>query len=90
VRVRGRLFGGYQCPREQLNPGMRPWVCSSSVEEHTAALQGTLVRLHEPGARRAYEKVGFVVEGTRRRSQCVGGRHVNSYVMGLLAEELIR
>ena len=43
-----------------------------------------------PRARRAYEKVGFVMEGTRRRSQFVGGRHVDSYVMGLLAEELVR
>jgi RimJ/RimL family protein N-acetyltransferase len=41
-----------------------------------------------PRARRAYEKVGFVVEGERRRSVFVGGRYVNSYVMGLLAEEL--
>ena len=30
------------------------------------------------------------MEGTRRRSQFVGGRHVDSYVMGLLAEELVR
>jgi RimJ/RimL family protein N-acetyltransferase len=42
-----------------------------------------------PRARRAYEKVGFVVEGTRRRSQFVGGRHVGSYMMGLLAEDLV-
>jgi RimJ/RimL family protein N-acetyltransferase len=41
-----------------------------------------------PRARRAYEKVGFVVEGERRRSEFIGGRYVNSYVMGLLAEEL--
>ena len=43
-----------------------------------------------PRAKRAYEKVGFVVEGTRRRSEFVDGRHVDSYLMGLLAEELIR
>jgi RimJ/RimL family protein N-acetyltransferase len=43
-----------------------------------------------PRAKRAYEKVGFVVEGTRRRSDFAGGRHVDSYLMGLLAEELIR
>jgi RimJ/RimL family protein N-acetyltransferase len=43
-----------------------------------------------PRAQRAYEKVGFVVEGTRRRSEFVGARHINSYLMGLLAEELIR
>lgn len=43
-----------------------------------------------PRAKRAYENVGFVVEGTRRRSEFVGGRHVGSYLMGLLAEELIR
>jgi RimJ/RimL family protein N-acetyltransferase len=41
-----------------------------------------------PRARRAYEKVGFVAEGERRRSEFVGGRYINSYVMGLLAEEL--
>jgi RimJ/RimL family protein N-acetyltransferase len=41
-------------------------------------------------AKRAYEKVGFVVEGTRRRSEFVGGRHIDSYLMGLLAEELVR
>jgi RimJ/RimL family protein N-acetyltransferase len=42
-----------------------------------------------PRARRAYEKVGFVVEGTLRRAEFVRGRHVDSFVMGLLAEELI-
>lgn len=42
-----------------------------------------------PRAVRAYEKVGFRTEGTRRRSTFVGGRHVDSYLMGLLAEELV-
>jgi RimJ/RimL family protein N-acetyltransferase len=42
-----------------------------------------------PRAKRAYEKVGFVVEGTRRRAEFVRGEHVDSFVMGLLAEELI-
>jgi RimJ/RimL family protein N-acetyltransferase len=42
-----------------------------------------------PRAVRVYERVGFKVEGTRRRSQFVGGRYVDSYVMGLLAEELM-
>lgn len=209
MRVRGRLFGGYQRLREQLNSVPTAWVCSPFVEEHSPALQGTLVRLraHEPAdvptlnglindpdvgeglgmvmpqavagyraflemaekdpsramfvierleggvpigsasfftietaqrtavlgiwvgkpywdeglgtdavrticrfgfdhmnlqrieltvfgsnprAKRAYEKVGFVVEGTRRRSEFAGGRHVDSYLMGLLSEELIR
>ena len=40
-------------------------------------------------ARRAYEKVGFVLEGTRRRSEFVDGRLVNSHLMALLAEELV-
>jgi RimJ/RimL family protein N-acetyltransferase len=43
-----------------------------------------------PRAQRAYEKVGFVVEGTRRRAQFVGGRHVDSHLMGLLAKDLVR
>ena len=48
MRARGRLDGGYQCPREQLKFGT--WVCSCLVEEHAPALVGTLVRLraHEP------------------------------------------
>jgi RimJ/RimL family protein N-acetyltransferase len=40
-------------------------------------------------AKRAYEKVGFVLEGTRRRSEFVDGRLVDSYLMALLVEELI-
>ncbi len=42
-----------------------------------------------PRAVRAYEKVGFRVEGTRRRSAFVGGHSVDSYLMGVLAEELV-
>jgi len=42
-----------------------------------------------PRARRAYEKVGFVLEGTLRRAEFVRGKHVDSFVMGLLAEELV-
>ena len=41
-----------------------------------------------PRAVRAYERVGFRVEGTRRRSAFVGGRYVDSHVMGLLIEDL--
>lgn len=41
-----------------------------------------------PRALGVYERVGFKVEGTRRRSQFVGGRYVDSFVMGLLSEEL--
>ena len=43
-----------------------------------------------PRAVRAYEKVGFVLEGTRRRAEFVRGHHVDSYLMGLLSEELAR
>lgn len=43
-----------------------------------------------PRAKRTYEKVGFVVEGTRRRSEFVDGRHVDAWIMGLLSEELVR
>lgn len=42
-----------------------------------------------PRALRAYEKVGFTLEGTRRRSEFVQGRHVGSHIMGLLVEDLI-
>lgn len=42
-----------------------------------------------PAAIRSYEKVGFRHEGTLRRAQFLGGRHIDVRVMGLLAEELV-
>jgi len=41
-----------------------------------------------PRALRVYERIGFKVEGTRRHSHFVGGGYVESFVMGLLSEEL--
>lgn len=41
-----------------------------------------------PRAIRAYEKVGFRLEGTQRRDMFWRGRWVDSHVMGLLADEL--
>jgi RimJ/RimL family protein N-acetyltransferase len=41
------------------------------------------------GAVRVYEKAGFKHEGTSRRGQFLGGRHVDVMDMGLLAEELV-
>ena len=38
---------------------------------------------------RAYEKVGFKVEGRLRRDQFLDGGYVDTLVMGLLAEELL-
>ncbi len=42
-----------------------------------------------PRGLRAYEKVGFQREGTLRRAEFVNGELVDSYVMSLLAEELV-
>jgi RimJ/RimL family protein N-acetyltransferase len=42
-----------------------------------------------PRAQRAYEKVGFVEEGRRRRAEFVDGRYGDVIEMGLLAEDLI-
>jgi RimJ/RimL family protein N-acetyltransferase len=47
------------------------------------------VLTNNPRARHAYEKVGFRVEGTRRRGEFSHGEYVDAYLMGLLAEELI-
>lgn len=40
-----------------------------------------------PRARRAYEKVGFVHEGTRRDALCFDGEWVDSHLMSVLAPE---
>jgi RimJ/RimL family protein N-acetyltransferase len=37
---------------------------------------------------RAYEKVGFVLEGTRREDAFAGGTHVDALLMGVLEDEL--
>jgi RimJ/RimL family protein N-acetyltransferase len=49
------------------------------------------LRVHEtnPRGKRTYEKVGFKEEGRLRRDHFVGGRHVDTFLMGLLADELI-
>lgn len=46
-----------------------------------------VLETNPPGVR-AYEKVGFRVEGRLRQAHFVDGRHVDMLVMGLLAEEL--
>jgi RimJ/RimL family protein N-acetyltransferase len=50
---------------------------------------GLAVYDNNPRAKRAYEKVGFVEEGRRRRALFVDGRYIDVIDMGLLAEELI-
>jgi RimJ/RimL family protein N-acetyltransferase len=40
-------------------------------------------------ARRAYEKVGFALEGRRRRFEFADGAYVDSLVMGLLVEDFV-
>lgn len=42
-----------------------------------------------PRAIRVYERVGFVREGTQRRHRFFAGHYEDSYLMGLLAEELV-
>ena len=54
-------------------------------------LQRIELHVHDtnPRGMRAYEKVGFRVEGRLRQAHFAGGRRVDTVVMGLLADELI-
>lgn len=54
-------------------------------------LQRIELHVHEtnPRGRRAYERVGFKEEGRLRRAHFSDGGHIDTIVMGLLAEELI-
>lgn len=54
-------------------------------------LQRIGLHVYAPNERaiRSYEKVGFKREGILRRDEFHGGRYVDTYVMGLLADELI-
>ncbi|HEY5436625.1 MAG TPA: GNAT family protein [Candidatus Limnocylindrales bacterium] len=40
-----------------------------------------------PGARRVYERVGFVLEGTLRRAVFREGRYLDVHRMAILADE---
>ncbi|MEX0991160.1 MAG: GNAT family protein [Actinomycetota bacterium] len=46
-----------------------------------------LVHSTNPRAIRAYEKVGFVKEGTQRDDHFIDGRFIDTHVMGLLEHE---
>jgi len=48
-----------------------------------------VVHADNPRGRRAYEKVGFIMEGTLRRAQFVRGAYVDAQVMSLLVEEFV-
>jgi RimJ/RimL family protein N-acetyltransferase len=64
-------------------------LCGFAFREMNLQRVSLAVYESNPRARRAYEKVGFKEEGRLRRAHFVGGRHVDTLVMGLLAEDLI-
>jgi RimJ/RimL family protein N-acetyltransferase len=63
-------------------------LCRFGFREVNLQRVGLLVHETNPRGVRAYEKVGFRLEGRLRRAHFVDGRHVDTLVMGLLAEEL--
>ena len=64
-------------------------VCRFAFEEMNLQRVGLGVFETNPRGKAAYERVGFKEEGRRRRAAFVGGRFVDTIVMGLLAEDLI-
>lgn len=56
----------------------------SSLDLHRIEL---MVQEYNPRAQRAYEKVGFVVEGRMREHRYVAGRYYDTLIMGLLRRE---
>jgi RimJ/RimL family protein N-acetyltransferase len=65
-------------------------MCRFAVDHMNLQRLELTVLANNAGAIRSYEKVGFRVEGTKRRSEFIGGIYLDMLVMGLLAEELIR
>ena len=53
--------------------------------QHIHRLELT-VMTHNTRAIRLYQKMGFVIEGTRRDSLCIDGIHVDEYFMSKLLE----
>ena len=46
-----------------------------------------LVKATNPGAKRAYEKAGYVLEGTHRESVYQDGKYIDMYTMSILRPE---
>ena len=64
-------------------------LCAFAFREMNLQRISLLVYETNPRGRRAYEKVGFKEEGRLRRAHFVGGEHIDTLIMGLLAEDLI-
>jgi RimJ/RimL family protein N-acetyltransferase len=64
-------------------------MCRFGFREMNLQRVGLYVHENNPRGQHAYEKVGFVEEGRMRRFHFMDGRHHDTIVMGLLAEDLI-
>lgn len=62
-------------------------ICDFGFAELRLERIGLLVYAENPRARRAYEKAGFVHEGTLRRAHFARGDHHDVHVMSLLRDE---
>ena len=62
-------------------------ICDFGFAELRLERIGLLVYADNPRARRAYEKAGFVHEGTLRRAHFTRGDHHDVHVMSLLRDE---
>jgi RimJ/RimL family protein N-acetyltransferase len=62
-------------------------ICRYGFEDLDLHRIGLTTASYNARARRCYEKVGFVVEGSQRESRYVAGRYYDSTVMGLLRSE---
>lgn len=62
-------------------------ICRYGFEDLDLHRIGLTAAGHNARATRAYEKVGFVVEGSMRESRYVSGRYYDTTVMGLLRSE---
>ena len=62
-------------------------LCRFAFEELDLRRLQLEVAAYNPRAQRAYEKVGFVVEGCLRQDSYIAGRYYDTFVMGLLRDE---
>ena len=80
------VIGEHDCQGHGIGTEAISLICSYAFERLGLHKVYAYVLAINPRARRAFEKAGFVLEGTLKEDRCVDGQYTDVYIMGRLRE----